>query len=123
MRILLISLVGLTLAIAVFWYITFVVQEIRGTGQVVIDPMTVIDNDGKGTEELGKALAQMLQARIQSLVRELQDAQEGFTTKVRASAVARRPPTAPVGDVRLWTQAVALQTGLLQPVDIKLSVA
>jgi hypothetical protein len=64
----------------------------------------------------------MLQARLQSLVRELRDAQAGFTTNVRAPALAQGAPAAPVGDVRLWTQTVALQTGLLQPMDIKLSV-
>jgi hypothetical protein len=113
---------GLTLGVAVIWYLGLLYQEIRGTGQIVIDPLTVIDNGGKANDELGKALAQMLQARLQSLVRELRDAQAGFTTNVRAPALAQGAPAAPVGDVRLWTQAVTLQTGLLQPIDMKLSV-
>ena len=113
---------GLMLSVAVIWYLGLLYQEIRGTGQIVIDPLTVIDNGGKANDELGKALAQMLQARLQSLVRELRDAQAGFTRNVRASALAQGAPAAPVGDVRLWTQAVTLQTGLLQPIDMKLSV-
>jgi hypothetical protein len=67
-------LAGFTLGIAVIWYLGLLYQEIRGTGQIVIDPLTVIDNGGKTNDELGKALAQMLQARLQSLVRELRDA-------------------------------------------------
>jgi Papain family cysteine protease len=122
-RIVFVILVGLTIAIAVAWYVGFLYQEIRGTGQVVIDPVTVIDSEGKGNDELGKAFAQMLQARVQSLVGELRDAQDAFTIDLRARAVAQAPRPAVVGDVRLWTQAVALQTDLLQPVDMKLSVA
>lgn len=113
---------GLTLSVAVIWYLGLLYQEIRGTGQIVIDPLTVIDNGGKANDELGKALAQMLQARLQSLAHELQDAQASFTTNVRAPALPQGAPAAPVGDVRLWTQAVTLQTGLLQPIDMKLSV-
>ena len=88
-------LTGFTLGIAVIWYLGLLSQEIRGTGQIVIVPLTVIDKGGKTNDELGKALAQMLQARLQSLVRELRDAQAGFTTNVRAPALAQGAPAAP----------------------------
>jgi hypothetical protein len=119
----LLLLAGLTLALALVWYVDLVVREIRGDRQVVIEPLAVIDGEGKANQEVGKALAQMLQARLQALVHELRDAQAAFTTDATAIAVPQGSPTAPVGDVRLWTQAVTLQTGLLQPVDLKLSVA
>lgn len=123
MRIAFITLLGLTLLTVVIWFLGFLVQEIRGTGEIVIAPVTVIDNEGKGNDELGRALAQMLQARLQTLERELRNAQEGFTTNVRAPALAQTATTTLVGDVRLWTQVVSLQTGLLQPTEMKLSVA
>jgi hypothetical protein len=111
---------GLTLALAVIWYLHFCYQEIRGTGQVVIDPLTVVDDGGKANEEVGQALALMLQSRLESLANDLRDAQAGLATSAPSSpgqvAVDR------VADVRLWTQDVALHAGLLQPVDMKLSV-
>jgi hypothetical protein len=122
MRVGFLVLVGLALGVAVVWYIGFLYQEVRGTGQIVIVPLTVIDSQGKANDELGKALAQMLHARLQSLAYELRDAQAGFTTNIRAPALPQGAPAAPVGDVRLWTQAVSLQTALLHPIDLKLSV-
>jgi hypothetical protein len=122
-RIVFVILVGFSLTIAVVWYVRFLYQEIRGRGQVIIDPLTVITSEGKGDDELGKALAQMLQARVQSLFQELRDAQQGFTANVRAAAVAKSVREAPIADVRILTHVVALQTSLLQSVDMKLSVA
>jgi hypothetical protein len=116
-------LVGLGLGVVLVWYLSFLYQEVTGTGQVVVDGFTVVRDDGKGDDELGMALAQMLQARLSSLAGELRDAQAGLTTDVHASALKDARSVALVGDVRLWTQTVALQTGLLQPVDVKLSVA
>jgi hypothetical protein len=116
------ALGGLALALAVFWYVGLVYQEIRGGGQIVIRPLTVVDKTGKSDPELGKVLAQMLQARLEALARELSDAQASFTMNVSAGSAAQGIPSAPVGDVRLWTQQVTLQTGLFQPVELKLSV-
>ena len=45
-------LTGFTLGIAVIWYLGLVSQEIRGTGQIVIVPLTVIDKGGKTNDEL-----------------------------------------------------------------------
>ncbi len=114
-------LVGIGLALTVVWYVTFCWQQIRGTGQVVIDPLTVVDDAGKSDKEIGTALAQMLQARLESLTSELRDAQSGLTATA-TSSTAQASAVARVGDVRLWTQDVALHTGLLQPVEMKLSV-
>lgn len=117
------TLGGLTLALVVIWYVGLLDQEIRGTGQIVIDPLTVVDGSGKTNDELGAAMAQMLQARLQSLVSDLQEAQaRSMSPSTTPSGESRTTPDALVGDVRLWTQAVTLQTGLLQPVNMKLSV-
>ncbi|MFI5340529.1 MAG: C1 family peptidase [Candidatus Methylomirabilales bacterium] len=113
-------LAGFALALAVVWYLHYCYQEIRGTGQVVIDPLTVVEDSGKRNEEVGGALALMLQSRLESLAGELRDAQAGLAMSATSS-----PPQATVervGDVRLWTQDVALRAGLLQPVEMKLSV-
>ena len=114
------ALLGLALALAVVWYVHYCYQEIRGTGQVVIDPLTVVDDSGKPNQDVGGALALMLQMRLESLTEELRDAQDALTM----SAPSSRPEgaAARVGDVRLWTEDVALRTGLLQPVEMKLSV-
>jgi hypothetical protein len=122
MRIGFLIFIGFTISIAAVWFIGLLYQEMRGTGRVVILPLTVVDSQGKANEELGKALAQMLHARLQSLSYELRDAQAGFTTNASKPALTQGLPAAPVGDVRLWTQTVELQTALLQSIDLKLSL-
>lgn len=44
--------------------------------QVVIDPLTIVTDDGKASDELGKALAQMLQSDLESRASERQNADE-----------------------------------------------
>jgi hypothetical protein len=122
LRISFLALGALILTAAVIWYLQFCYQEIRGSSVIVIDPLTVVDQEGKGNEELGKALALMLQARLESLTNELREAQEGLTASATTATVQAAAGVTRVGDVRLWTQDVALHTGLLQPVDMKLSV-
>lgn len=112
-------LVGLALALAVAWYGHYCYQEIRGTAEVVIDPLTVVESGGNRSEDVGGTLALMLQARLESLTEELNDAQQGLES---APSSPTDVAVAPVGDVRLWTRDVALHTGLLQPVEMKLSV-
>ena len=119
-------LVGLALAIGVTWYVGFLYQEIRGNGQIVIDRFTVVQAEGKGNEELGDALAQMLQVRLQSLVRELRDAQAGLTSPADISESAELQSATlirNIRNVRFWNQPLSLQTALLQPAELKLSVA
>src|SRR5512138_3126952 len=119
-RISVLLLAGITLALVLAAYLRFCYQEILGTGEVVIDPITVIDNAGKKDDSMGAALALMLQARLESLVAQLDSVQDGLAKTGTASAA--EADVSRVGDVRLWTQNVALHTGLLRPVDLKLSV-
>jgi hypothetical protein len=135
-RIVFLVLSGLALALISISYVYFCFQEITGTGRVVIDPVTVVTDDGKASDELGKALAQMLQADLESRASEFENAQEELTlTSVPNTQVTEKPsPVAQasevVGNVRGWTPDVPLKifllkplnTGLLQPVDMKLSV-
>ena len=122
-RIGLLSLGGLALLAVVAWYGLFLYREIVQTGQVVIDKFVVVKDDGKSDDEMGMGLARMLQARLEALGPELRAAQAGVSSSPSASDVVGTRQTAPVGDVRLWTPTVDLQTKLLQPIDMKLSVA
>jgi hypothetical protein len=135
-RIVFLVLSGLALAMVAIWYVNFCFEEVTGTGRVVIDPLTVITDDGKGSDELGRALAQMLQADLESRASEFQNAQQelALTSSPNFQTTgASSPDTRPievVGNVRGWTPDVPLKifllkplnTSLLQPVDMKLSV-
>jgi hypothetical protein len=135
-RILFLVLSGLALVAVTIWYVSFCFEEMTGTGRVVIDPLTVITDDGKGSDELGSALAQMLQADLESRASEFQNAQQELAlTSLPNSQVAGAtfPETRSievVGNVRGWTPDVPLKifllkplnTSLLQPIDMKLSV-
>jgi hypothetical protein len=116
-------IVGLAILLLAGWLLNRVFQEIAGKGQIVIDQFTVVRTDGKTDEEFGKGLAQGLQARLPLLVRELQGAQAGLSSVPTASdassvAAARQnlglPKIIPPG---------GFSTTLLQPVDLKISVA
>jgi hypothetical protein len=135
-RIVFLFLSGATLLLVAIWYVSFCFQEITGTGRVVIDPLTIVTDDGKGGDDLGKALAQMLQADLESRVSEFQNAQQdlSLTTSPNTKIVYKSSPDAKpvelVGNVRGWTPDIPLKifllkplnTGLLQPVEMKLSV-
>ena len=135
-RIVFLVLSGLVLALISISYVYFCFQEITGTGRVVIDPVTVVTDDGKGSDELGKALAQMLQADLESRASEFQNAQKELTLTPAPNTQVTEPSSPVthasevVGNVRGWTPDVPLKlsllkplnTGLLQPVDMKLSV-
>jgi hypothetical protein len=136
-RIAFLVLSGLALVLISIWYVYFCFQEITGTGRVVIDPLTVVTDDGKGSSDaLGKTLAQMLQSDLESRVSEFQNAEKelALTTSAgprRAEASSLTAQGAEVvGNVRGWTPDVPLKifllkplgTGLLQPIDMKLSV-
>jgi Papain family cysteine protease len=135
-RIVFLVLSGLALVLISGWYVYFCFQEIAGTGQVVIDPLTIVTDDGKGSDELGKALAQMLQLDLESRASEFQNAnlELALTSPTNPRTVESSSPdmrvSAVVGNVRGWTPDVPLKifllrplnTGLLQPIDMKLSV-
>src|SRR5262249_33696598 len=93
-------------------------------------------DDGKGTDQLGTALAQMLQADLESRASGFQSAQQelALTSSPNSKATGASSPDAQpievVGNVRGWTPDIPLKifllkplnTSLLQPVDMKLSV-
>ena len=117
------AIAGLAVLLVALWLLNVVFQQITGTGRIVLDQFTVVRTDGKTDEEFGKGLAQGLQARLPLLERELDDAQSGLGAAPTASdpasvAAARQsiglPKIIPPG---------GLTTSLLQPVDLKLSVA
>jgi hypothetical protein len=112
---------GLILAIAVAWYAHTAYQLFTGRGQVVIDPLTVFDGAGRQDADLGKALAHMLQVRLQSLDAELRAAETALSAPVAPHA----PDVERLGDIRqmpLWKENIALDTRLLEPIDLKLDV-
>jgi hypothetical protein len=135
-RVFFLVLSGLTLVLVATWYIIFCIEEITGTGRVVIDPLTVISDDGKSGDELGTALAQMLQADLESHASEFQNAQYELAMTYSSSSSDPKETlpdprsTEVVGNVRGWTPDVPLKifllkplnTGLLQPVDMKFTV-
>ena len=135
-RILFLALSGLALLLVSIWYGYFCLQEITGRGQVVIDPLTVVTDDGKGSDELGKALAQMLQSDLESRASEFQNAEKDLALtsspnpRAKDSSSSDTQTSKVVGNVRGWTPDVPLKifllkplnTGLLQPIDMRLSV-
>jgi hypothetical protein len=112
--------VGLAIGLAAIWYLSIVYQQIFGTTQIVIDQFVLIRKESEADDKLGTALAQMLQARLQALGNELQEAQAGLTANAS-------PVTATTGQllrgVQFFDQRIGLKTTLLQPFDVKLSVA
>jgi hypothetical protein len=135
-RIVFLVLSGVALVLVVIWYVSFCYQEVTGTGRVVIDPLTVITDDGKGNDQLGTALAQMLQADLESRASEFQNAQQELALtsapnyKTTGTSAPDKQPIEMMGNIRGWTPDIPLKifllkplnTGLLQPVDLKLSV-
>ncbi len=121
-------LVGFALALAVAWYLHYCYQEISGTAEVVIDPLTWIEDSGKSNEDVGRALALMLQTRLASLTEDLRNAQTGLTSTSPETAPVVVTPiggggvVAPIGGLRLFGQDVVLRVGLVTPVDMKLAV-
>jgi hypothetical protein len=122
-RIVFLVLSGFALVLISGWYLYFCFQEITGTGQVVIDPLTVVTDDGKGSAELGKALAQMLQSDLESRASELQNADKELAlispTNPRAAGSSSLDTRGSevVGNVRGWTPDVPLKIFLLRPLN------
>jgi C1A family cysteine protease len=122
-RVGLLILIGLAIVLAAIWYLSVLYQEIRGGGEAVIDALVVVEQDGKVNDDVGKPLAQMLQARLQALARELQDAQNGLTTSPSPSTLTGGKFFGPLRGVQFFDPRIGLQTTLLQPIDLELSVA
>jgi hypothetical protein len=81
--------VGLAIGLAAIWYLSIVYQQIFGTTQIVIDQFVLIRKESEADDKLGTALAQMLQARLQALGSELQEAQAGLTANASPSRQRR----------------------------------
>lgn len=135
-RIVFLVLSASALILISIWYVSFCFQEITGTGRVVIDPLTVVSDDGKSSAGLGTALAQMLQSDLESRASEFQNAQKelALTSSPNSRAAGSSSPgtqaSEVVGNVRGWTPDVPfkifllkpLNTSLLRPIKMKLSV-
>ena len=132
MRISLLVLGGFALALLAIWYIRFCYQEISGTGLIVIDPLTVVTEDGKGNTEVGHALAQMLQSRLDEIPEDIINAKkdlEAEPAKVSLGGVSRDllPPqnlaprmSLPLDLFPLTTHKTKLE--VYEEIDMKVSV-
>jgi len=120
LRIAFLLLVAGTLVLLAVWFATFCYREVLGRREVVIDPFTVVDEKGKPNTDIGRAMALNLQSRLQTITLDLRNAQQRLTESPANTIGATPVPR--VGDVRLWTGDVVLQTVLLETLDMKLSV-
>jgi hypothetical protein len=100
--------VGLAIGLAAIWYLSIVYQQIFGTTQIVIDQFVLIRKESEADDKLGTALAQMLQARLQALGSELQEAQAGLTANAN-------PVTATTGQLLRGVQFFDQRIGLKRP--------
>jgi hypothetical protein len=132
----LLSLIGMGLILVTTSYLTFLYREFVGAGSIVIEPFTIVGEDGKEDTERGKALAQALQGRLQTLVSELRQAEDQLAQGSAASETlpgADVPPRAVPGGVTgaqipasnplISPRLNSLKTGLFESIDFKLSVA
>jgi hypothetical protein len=126
------GLVAAMLVLITASYLGFLIQEFSSRREIVIEPFTIIGADGKQDDERGKAFAQALQARLQSLVSELRSSEDELTTTRTETAGPGRVGSVymtPLGatgakdPTRVSERLISIKTGLLQPIDFKLSVA
>jgi len=126
------SLVGASLVLITTAYLGFLVQQFSSGGEIVIEPFTIVSQQGKEDDLRGKAFAQALQARLQSLVTELRTSEDELKAKPAPTrsqeedsggAVYRSPLGATGAKVPASERLDSLKTGLLEPMDLKLSVA
>jgi hypothetical protein len=113
-------IVGLALLVACVWYLRALVQEVSGRAEVVIAPFEIVGAaDNKG---LGVGLAHMLQARLRDIESEIADTKPaGATSTPVVPQAGPVPSTAPMP--QLFTQPADLRINLLDPADVKISVA
>jgi len=127
---------GLALILTSSWYVRSLYETITGRGEVVIAPIEIIGADGKVDKERGTALAHMLQARLHEIEDDIHSAQEELMGKRPEAVVAAANGTAPTVSgaapvmgvtaprlPQLLTQGVGLETKLLEPAQINVSVA
>jgi len=123
---------GLALLGAIIWYISSAYNALTGRGDLVIAPFTITDHrEGKDSSH-GAALAKMLQARLQELEHNLAISQEALLRK----PAAQSSPAAQLANsssesaeahlsvvpALFVAQGAALQTTLLEPAQVNISV-
>jgi Zn-dependent metalloprotease len=125
--------VGLALAAAVVWYIGSLYSMLAGKGEVVIAPFEIVRANGAVDKGDGIALAHMLQVQLHEVEQGIEAAQmqlmgkppEGRAARIEESvpqapgAFGIPPPSLPP----VLIQGVGMQTRLLDPAEVKVSVA
>jgi hypothetical protein len=113
-------LVGAVLLYCGFLYVRALSASWKADDYVIL-PVKVIGREDKDGS-LGIGLAQMLQARLKSIERELADAQEDLTAAPKPVTLSS-PGATVIRFLPLFNeQAVRLPTSLLQPASINLAV-
>jgi hypothetical protein len=121
---------GLALFGGLLWYLQSVYETVTGRGDVVIPPLTVAGSNKAAADGRGEALARMLQTRLQQIEHDLMLSQEllmrGDIPSVPAPASTHATKAAPASLTLVPqffpTQGVALQTRLLEPAEMKITV-
>ena len=130
--------IGLVLIVGSCWYVRSLYTTLTGKGEVVIAPFEIIGLNGTSDKTRGTALAHMLQAQLREIEQNIATAQtqlmgkrpEAMVQPVQAKTVPQPVPgSAPAVALTmppmppLLTQGVGLQTQLLEPAEINVSVA
>jgi hypothetical protein len=122
---------GLGLTIAVVWYVTSLYESLTGRSDLVILPFTIAGSSDEKAGGSSEALARMLHARLEQIERDLTDSQKTLLSgigKVSPPPGASTPQgtkevvTSIAPPLLFATQGVSLQTRLLEPTQVKISV-
>jgi Thermolysin metallopeptidase, alpha-helical domain len=122
---------GLVLIAAGVWYVSSLYTYVTGTGELVIAPFEIVLPNGTVDRSIGVALAHGLQAKLGEIETGIALAQKQLVRKPPESRAAVEPRVAqlpalapPVPNIQpVLVQGVGLRTKLLDPADIKVSVA
>jgi hypothetical protein len=123
---------GLALFGALVWYVGSAGHALFGGGDVVIVPFTIVESHEAKQAARGAALAKMLQARLQEFEHDIAVSQEEMMEEratnvpVAGQPVASGPVAttgiAPMVPILFAAQGAALQTRLLEPAQINITV-
>jgi hypothetical protein len=116
-------ILGAVLLFGNIWYLR-ALRSLFPSSDYVIMPIRVVGKEDPGGA-LGIALAQMLQARLKNIAENLADAQQQLDpTRARPPVVPRPSPVARITFAPMINaKTITMPTSLLEPADIKLSVA
>src|SRR5215510_897276 len=125
--------VGIILIAAICWYVSSLYAALTGKGEVVIAPFEVIRMNGELDKTRGVALAHMLQAQLREIERDIETAQtqlmgqppQGRAAPLEEGAIqlAGALPFTRIPIPAVLIQGVGLHTKLLDPAEVKVSVA